>query len=433
MIFGTDGLRARMDSYPLTREIIEKLSQVLKAWLPDGAEVVLGHDSRRSCATIRDWITSAMDGLRVWDLGLVPTPAVAFETRARGAQLGIMITASHNPAHDNGLKFFDGEGLKIRYDQAKAWSDAVLALDPRQCEGSADLVRTQPTHYRSFLEETFGDTDFSQTPVAFDLANGAGSELVPPLLKALGIKAQILGATPDGDNINAGIGALHPETLHRTVVASGYLAGFALDGDGDRLIVVDRDGPLHGDLVLYALRKVMVAEGADIDTVVGTIMCGKGLEQSWASQGVALKRTPVGDQNVLAKLIEDDLLLGGEPSGHLLQCDLFPAGDGVLGALRLLRALTRTPDLLARARAEVPMYPVFENAYPVRHKPKLLTQPKTWSAMERLDAALADQGRLIVRYSGTEPKLRVFLEAPDLAPFKAGLAQLESAIAEELA
>lgn len=439
MIFGTDGLRAKMGVYPLTQPVIEKLSTVLNTWLhqqPDAGPrtVVLGSDTRASCAEVATWICHALDQVTVIDLGVVPTPVVAFETQARGALLGIMITASHNPAEDNGLKFFDGAGHKIRYDLACTWSARVLDETLAPTRGTCQRQAAQPDAYLNFLAEHFGDLGAALPPLAFDLANGAGAPFFTLLATKLGLKpTAVIGDRPDGNNINAGIGALHTHQLEAQVQADQCLAGFALDGDGDRLIVVDRDGALHGDRVLYALAEILQHAGKPVDTVVGTIMCGMGFEQALAAEGKTLLRTPVGDQNVLAEMIDRKLLLGGEPSGHLIQGDLFPAGDGLLGALRLIQALKRDPELLQRARAKVPLFPVFEEAYRVARKPPFEEVPDLFHALAALKQAVADQGRLIVRYSGTENKIRVYLEAQDLAPFEPLLHAFIQTIKQELA
>lgn len=439
MIFGTDGLRAKMGVYPLTQPVIEKLSTVLNTWLhqqptENPRTVVLGTDTRASCAEVAAWICHAFDQVTLIDLGVVPTPVVAYETQARAAQLGIMITASHNPAEDNGLKFFDGAGLKIRYDLACSWSDRVLDDSVPTTRGTCQRTSAEPDAYLSFLAEHFGELGHALPPIAFDLANGAGAPFFGLLAAKLGLKpTAVIGDRPDGVNINAGIGALHTQQLEARVQADQCLAGFALDGDGDRLIVVDREGTLHGDRVLYALTEILQEAGKPVDTVVGTIMCGMGFEQALAAEGKTLMRTPVGDQNVLAEMIDRNLLLGGEPSGHLIQGDLFPAGDGLLAALRLIQALKGDPELLQRARAKVPLFPVFEEAYRVSRKPPFEEVPNLAKALDTLKQAVADQGRLIVRYSGTENKIRVYLEAQDLTPFDPPLQAFIQTIKQELA
>lgn len=432
MIFGTDGLRSRMGSYPLDQETIETLSHVLAEHLPENAEIVIARDTRSSGPTIQNWITANLGPIQVTDLGIVPTPVCAYETRARGAHLGIMITASHNPHHDNGLKFFDRNGLKLRYDIAAAWSKQVEA-GVRQGEPLHMLPKpAEPEHYKTFLKNRFPQTAFQNLRCLFDLANGAGAPFVQERCAELGIQAQFLGNQPDGSNINEGVGALHPEALKAAVKKAGAQVGFALDGDADRLIVVGPEKIYRGDVVLYALKEILQKEGVTVEAVVGTIMCGMGLESKLLAEGIRLVRTPVGDQNVLAEMVAHDLPLGGEPSGHLIIRDLFLAGDGFLAALKLAVAIAQDPDLLERSDRAVPEYQVFEKAIPVAHKPAIEQVPLLYGAVEALRDKLGSAGRLIVRYSGTEPKIRLYVEAQDLTPYQEEITRIQTAVQEEL-
>ena len=431
MIFGTDGIRAKVGDAPLDITTISKLSAVLARELPAGATVVLGGDTRESCSTIRQWVTAYLGDFQLLDLGVVPTPVVAFETRARAAELGIMITASHNPACDNGLKFFTRDGLKLTYDVACKWSELVEKDFPLPTPHPPKITTVTADHYRTFILEQFTAADFGGMKLAFDLAHGAGTVLVPQLLQKLGIDAELIGNNPDGKNINDGVGALYPDELSGLVEQFGLHVGFALDGDADRLIVT-APNEVHGDVVLYALYRNLIAEGFWPDAVVGTIMCGMGLEKALAALKVTLVRTAVGDQNVLAEMVKEGHLLGGEPSGHIIQADLFPAGDGFLGALRLARALRRNPNLLRESRAAIVQYPTYEKAYKVRHMPPLESITPVKDALTHLNGLLEGVGRTIVRYSGTEPKLRVYVEAPELYSYQNAITALETAIAETL-
>ncbi|MDJ0838241.1 MAG: hypothetical protein QNK37_17120 [Acidobacteriota bacterium] len=431
MIFGTDGIRARLGDYPLDETTISRLSHVLENWLRPEIKVVIGSDTRASCDDLKRWVTSYLDTITVIDLGIVPTPVVAYEVKARGANLGIMITASHNPAQDNGLKFFDGNGLKIQYDLAKNWSHHVVARDNIGPERPARLNGDTASNYRAFIKRHFKPSHFKGLRVAFDLANGAGASFVKELCADLKIDAVFTGDEPDGQNINDGVGALHLHHLSNFVEKHNLDVGFALDGDGDRLALAAPQ-PIKGDIMLYALYLTYKQEGHRIPALVGTIMCGMGLQQKLHEEGVELIRTPVGDQNVLHEMVERKLPLGGETSGHLIQADLFPAGDGFLGALRIARAMAKDRNLLKDAVANVPLYPVYEEAFKVRHKPPLETIEDLKTQVMVIRGQLGDTGRLIIRYSGTEPKLRLYVEAPDLAPFKGGIDDLKDIIAAEL-
>ncbi len=432
MIFGTDGIRARMGEAPLDQDTITKLSRVLRDALGAEATIVLGTDTRASCRDLRAWITAHLGGLFIHDLGIVPTPVVAFETRARGADLGIMITASHNPAEDNGLKFFDRTGLKLDYDQARLWSERVAAMQPVKIEQPPQTTTCAADNYLAFLRQHFKPADFAGLRAVFDLAHGAATHLAPEILRLLEVDAETIGAQPDGHNINQACGALHPEALSAHLRASGRSLGFALDGDGDRLVVCAPE-PVPGDVVLYAMLEAYSLDRPVPRALVGTIMCGMGLEKALEARGIQLVRTPVGDQHVLAEMVAKGHHLGGEPSGHLIQADLFPAGDGLLAALRLARGLARRPDLLTQAAAAVPQFPVYEKALKVRHKPPLQSLTQVSAALAALERLVGGAGRVIVRYSGTESKLRIYVEGPDLSPWRAAIAALETAIAEELA
>jgi len=431
MIFGTDGIRGRVGTYPLDEETITKLSHVLESWLRPEIKVVIGRDTRASCEEIRAWITAHLDGITVLDLGVVPTPVVAYETRAREASLGIMITASHNPAGDNGLKFFDRKGLKLEYGLAESWSNKVIATGRSPSPRPAEPSSIKPDHYARFIHKTFSKSDFEGLRIGFDLAHGAASPLIEKLALELGLDARFTGNTPDGTNINRDVGALYPDALATMVRERNLDVGFAFDGDADRLLVV-QDTPLHGDVTLYALYRAYRDEGLEVSAIVGTIMCGMGLQRRLEEEGIELIRTAVGDQNVLHELVGRNLMLGGETSGHLIQTDLFPAGDGFLAALRLARALGRNRDLLRQAHAAVPLYPTYEKAYTVRHKPPLERIADLKRQVMMIRGQLGDTGRLIIRYSGTEPKLRLNVEAPDLAPFQTVIEDLETIIAREL-
>jgi len=432
MIFGTDGLRATVGEEPLSESTIAKLSKVLRNHLGHRARVVIGRDTRASCNQLFEWITRQFAGVSVLNLGVVPTPAVAYEARHHKADLGIMITASHNPAGDNGYKFFDRSGLKIKFAQAKAWSDQVEAMTETPPPNPPDAIVQAPNGYRQLVKDHFKPDQFKGLRVAFDFAHGATTGLGEELITGLMPGAIFMGDYPNGTNINAGVGALHPEALAEVVRSKDLDLGFAFDGDGDRLVVVDSQGICHGDILLYALKRILDSEGARLNDVVGTILCGLGLQERLSAEGVQFHRTPVGDQNVLACMAEHDILLGGEPSGHLIQGDIFPAGDGLLAALRLARAFKNDRQLLAEARKQVPLYPVFEEAYPVRHKPELTSLAPVDEALAQLKTSLGERGRVILRYSGTEPKIRLFVEAYDLAPYQPHIGGLISAIEESL-
>ncbi len=432
MIFGTDGIRGAFGSEPLTAKTIKRLSAVLRDWLPRPGKVVIGRDPRQSSETLQSWITSGLGDARILDLGVAPTPVVAYETRARGGDLGIMITASHNPASDNGLKFFDRHGLKVQAEQARNWSDAILAKGNPHEETRGMLKQVEAENYRRFILRHFQRGDFSGLKLAFDLSHGAGAPFLKPLIAELGIDARFMGDSPNGRNINEGVGATQPKALAGFVRENGLQAGFALDGDGDRLTLTTSH-VIHGDIALYALYRCLQTEGVEVKAIVSTILCGLGLEHQLDREGIPLYRTPVGDQHVLAELVSRDLILGGEPSGHLIQSHLFPAGDGFLAALSIAKGLAHNPSLIQLSEAAVPMYPIYESAVQIQRKPPLEEIEPLCEKQESIRRKIGEPGRLIVRYSGTEPKVRLFVETPKLAELRDDIQALEQIIAKELA
>jgi phosphoglucosamine mutase len=426
-LFGTDGVRAVFGEEPLTRATITRLSQVIADRVsPENRLILMGRDTRQSGVPLAQWIQSAWTEFNIVDLGCVPTPVVAYETSARKGALGVMITASHNPYQDNGLKFFSGRGTKVPGNTLESWTEAMSSYASSSEWEPVVAVRSEPVHYEAFLKKHFKPLNLN---VVFDLAHGAGCPWVERWIKYFFPAALVTGNNPNGSNINAQCGALHPEELGRIVRANRALAGFAFDGDGDRLVVVDgRGNALHGDRILYALSKLI--EGAD--HVVTTIMAGLGLEQTLAAEGRQMTRTGVGDQQVLAAMQRYGALVGGEPSGHYISGDLFPAGDGFLNAMRLAGALAHDCNFLSALENQLPVYPQYERALPVRHKPPLSEMPAMTETLNDLVSSLGNSGRCILRYSGTEKKIRLFVEAQDMSLYRGNIDALEKAIEEEL-
>jgi len=436
VLFGTDGIRARFGEFPLDRASVQALGGLIAEELGPHGHLVLGCDTRSSCAQLVKWLLAGWQGGKVEDLGVVTTPMVAYETSRRGASMGIAITASHNPPEYNGLKFFEGSGLKLCEQKALAWSERVESgrvSAKGMATGEPARTRTLPNHYAGLLHRHFQRADFGELALAWDLANGAASACLPQWLRELTGNPVIMGDAPDGSNINQGCGAMEVKALGELVRCRGLHAGFALDGDGDRLVVVGPDGqPIHGDLVLYGLVQAMAREGQNITTVVGTILTGLGLETRLVQDGIRLLRTPVGDQHVLATMVDQGWLVGGEPSGHLIQADLFPAGDGLLAALRLARAMAADPQFWQTIAARVDLLPTLECNIAVRHKPPLASLPTLTEAARKLEGHMGSRGRLILRYSGTEPKIRLVVESGDLRQFEQPIQALKTLIEREL-
>ena len=426
MIFGTDGIRAVFKEEPLTESTISKLSTVIRNFLPGKARVIMGMDTRESGHVVKTWLFSGWEGVTVLDLGVVPTPVVAFETAARKVDLGVMITASHNPFHDNGIKFFNSKGVKIASELAEKWSAEVLVTPTGFKKTMPILEHVKPLFYEGFLHQRFGPCEL---PLVFDMAHGAGCPWVESWVSHFLPQAVILGNRPSGKNINEGVGALHPGALAQEVLNRKAVAGFALDGDGDRLVVINQKGQVvHGDRLLYGLASIQ----PDVRLVVSTIMAGMGLEETLRSEGRTLIRTSVGDQNVLNGMLKTGSQIGGESSGHYISADFFPAGDGFLNALRICGAIQKNPGFLLDLENKVPVYPQYEKAYAVLGKPPLDSLKKVHDARTNLEHHLEKEGRCILRYSGTEKKLRLFVEARNLTLVDVFIQELEYAIKEEL-
>jgi phosphoglucosamine mutase len=432
--FGTDGVRG-VANERLSPELALKLAsgaaQVLAAGSAQRPVALIGKDTRQSGDMLESALAAGFAAMG-WDvelLGVVPTPAVAWLTQQRGAQLGAMISASHNPAPDNGIKFFDHTGHKLP-DAIEAAIEAAMDQTPsRQTGSGVGRIRTLPAAacqpYLDHLQQS-DLSDLKPLRIAVDLAHGAMVELAPALFDRLGLQAHYLHQEPDGMNINHDCGSTHLEALQAYVRENHLDLGVAFDGDGDRCLAVGPAGQLiDGDQMLYLCRRylpVLQHEG----TVVATVMSNLGLEQALKALDCRLLRTAVGDRYVLEAMQAGQHALGGEQSGHLIFAPYQSTGDGLLSALQLMNAVVRSGKSLAELLAEMPQYPqllknVVVSAHWQQHWPE---HAGLQAAAQAASARLADQGRLLLRASGTEPKLRVMAEGAD--------AQLVTAVVNEL-
>ena len=425
--FGTDGIRGRVGEAPITPELVLKLGwaagRVLAAEPARAGTrpaVLIGKDTRISGYLLEAALESGLSaaGVDVYLSGPLPTPAVAYLTRALRLSAGIVISASHNPFDDNGIKFFGATGAKLP-DHVEQAIERAMAL-PLTCVSSAELGKARRIddaagRYIEFCKSTFpNERDLKGLRIVVDCAHGAGYHVAPPVFHELGAEVIAIGAEPDGININAGVGTTHPEHLRQAVLEHGADLGIGLDGDGDRLVMADSVGNLYdGDQLLYVIAMDYQRRGALAGGVVGTLMSNLGFEQALARAGVALERAPVGDRYVLERMNEKGWLLGGENSGHLLCLDKHTTGDAIVAALAVLRALNGRKTTLAQAAAPVTLFP--QRLINVR-------MPKgfDWKASTAIRAAEADartalgsSGRILLRPSGTEPVLRVMVEALD--------------------
>jgi phosphoglucosamine mutase len=422
-LFGTDGVRGVAGRYPLDHDTVRRLGAALIRALPRGAEaprVLVGRDTRESGGWIEAELAhgASGEGAQVTSVGVVPTPAVAYLTRSAAFDLGVVISASHNPFEDNGIKVFSGKGEKFteaveREVEAivadRSWSASLGSPDPVP---GADLVGAYLDHLRVILPDPASLGPFK---LAVDCANGATSAVGPRLLSGLGFETVVIGASPNGRNINLNCGSTHPQALQQVVLREQCHMGVAFDGDGDRAIFVDQRGEVvNGDAVLLMCARQMKREGRLAGgAVVATVMSNIGLEIALRDGGIDIVRTSVGDKYVMEAMLARGLSLGGEQSGHVIFSDYLFTGDGLCTALNVLRTIAATGRTLSSLAADLTNFPQVLLNVRVRQKTDLATVPAVASAIARVEARVAGHGRLLVRYSGTEPLLRVMLEGRD--------------------
>ena len=423
--FGTDGIRGRVGQSPITPDFVLRLAhavgRVLKA--RDAHPVVLiGKDTRISGYMLESALESGFNsaGVDVLLLGPVPTPAVAYLTRAQRASLGVVISASHNPFEDNGIKFFSAEGTKLSDD----WEMAVEAAlqEPPAWVDSAALGKTRRLddaagRYIEFCKSTFPNhLSLKGLRIVVDAAHGAAYQIAPKVFHELGADVFSIGCSPDGLNINQGVGATHPQALVEAVKQHRADVGIALDGDADRLQIVDASGRLfNGDELLYLMVSERLDRGMPVLGAVGTLMTNMAVEVALARRGVDFVRAKVGDRYVLEVLAEKGWLLGGEGSGHLLALDKHTTGDGLVSALQVLQACVASGKTLAELLQGVELFP--QTLINVRLAPGFdwKNHAPLQAATQAAEAALGDAGRVLIRASGTEPLVRVMVEARDAA------------------
>ena len=424
--FGTDGVRGRVGEPPITPELVLKLGyaagRVLAAESAarpgETPAVLIGKDTRISGYLLEAALESGLSaaGVDVYLSGPLPTPAVAYLTRALRLSAGIVISASHNAFEDNGIKFFSATGTKLAdaVEQAiERGIDEPLVCVPSAQLGKARRVNDAPGRYIEFCKSTYpNELDLKGLKLVIDCAHGAAYHVAPPVFHELGAEVIAVGSDPDGVNINAGVGAMHPRFLQAAVVEHGADLGLALDGDGDRLIMVDAEGRIYdGDQLLYVIALDYWRRGGMAGGVVGTQMTNLGMEQALARRGIPLERTPVGDRYVLEKMQEKGWVLGGENSGHIICLDKHSTGDAIVAALAVLRALREQGTTLAETTADAPLFPQRLISVPVRRGFDWRASDIVRSAERAAVEALDGGGRVLLRPSGTEPVLRVMVEA----------------------
>lgn len=423
--FGTDGIRGQVGSFPITPDFMLRLAHAVGRVLrrtEDRPMVLIGKDTRISGYMLEGALESGFNsaGVDVVLLGPLPTPGVAYLTRAQRASLGVVISASHNPFEDNGIKFFSAQGAKL----PEAWElevEQLLAEEPVWVEPTA-LGKTWRLHdasgrYIEFCKSTF---DHSLTlkglRIVVDAAHGAAYQIAPKVFHELGAEVVEIGCSPDGLNINEGVGATHPEALMMAVSVCHADFGVGLDGDADRLQLVDANGRLYnGDELLYLIVADRLARGEKVPGAVGTLMTNLAVERALAAQGVGFVRARVGDRYVLEELGRQGWSFGGEGSGHLLVLDRHTTGDGLVSALQVLQACVRTGRSLSQWLSPVQLFP--QALFNVRLQPgqDWKSNALLAKATKEVQSELGEAGRVLIRASGTEPVLRVMVEARDSA------------------
>jgi phosphoglucosamine mutase len=453
--FGTDGVRGPCGGPVVNEDFARRLGAATARFFSSrgaapGAEVLLGRDTRQSGPALEAAVAAglAAERLAPVSLGVVPTPVVARAVRRAGAAFGVVITASHNPAGDNGIKFLGPDGRKLEeaaeeaiereLPRAEAPGGAAPAVVPRPVR--PDAAREYIEAVSRLLPPGHGSEDrdrgvaLAGWTIVLDTANGATCVTSPAVLQALGASVVVLGNEPDGRNINASVGSEHPECLCALVRKTGARLGLALDGDGDRGLLCDERGdPLDGDEILTLLAVHALRHGQLVNrTLVVTVLSNLGVDAAVEAAGGRVVRTPVGDRHVAARMRAEGATLGGECSGHIICGEVSTTGDGLVAALKVIAVMRATGQPLSELRRALQKFPQATAALTVGEQPPLDTLPAVQAAIRETEAELGNRGRVLVRYSGTEPKIRLLVEGPDAGPVHVGLARLQRAVRAEL-
>jgi phosphoglucosamine mutase len=444
-LFGTDGLRGVASVFPLDQASIELLGRVLFFMLKDRdiePELIIGRDTRESGPILFNALCRGFSsaGGKVDDAGILSTPALAYLAQTE-KKCAVSITASHNPYQDNGIKIFGPDGYKLS-EEVEAEIEPYLlgekSLDRTdtipECNRNSDFLEYFRSEYKEYLVRSlFRDLNLQGLKIAIDCANGALCEVAPSVLRAMGAEVKAFHNQPNGQNINDHCGALYPDVLYGYVQENGFDAGFTFDGDGDRCMAADKTHVYDGDHILAAAALYLKAHGKlKNNAVVGTAMSNMGLEVFLRNHGIHLYRVPVGDKNVLEKLQEEDLSLGGEQSGHIIFMNDSFIGDGLLTALQVLRILKESGNSLSNYCKGFTKYPQVLLNVPVKSKPDLNTVPEIKEGIAKVEEELKTSGRILVRYSGTESLARIMIEGPEQSQIESMAASLAEIVRQKL-
>jgi len=447
-LFGTDGIRGKAGSAPLTPETVARVGAALvrvfkldePAGLPPLAHrFVIGRDTRESGTWIEDALARGLsaEGATVVSAGVVPTPAIAYLARTEGFDAGIVISASHNSYEDNGIKVFGGAGTKLTQQLESSVESLVADASwsvPADA-GSIDRHDLSDHYVQHLLEIMRHAGTLAGSKIVIDCANGATTPVAPALFRDLGFDVVSIGVTPTGQNINLGCGSTHLDGLAKAVVSSQARLGVAFDGDGDRALFVDHTGHIvDGDAILL-MAAIYLKERGKLPgpAVVATVMSNIGLEIALRDRGIEMIRTAVGDKYVMEEMVKRGFALGGEQSGHVIFSDHLSTGDGLATALSVLRIMADTGKELSELAGALVAYPQVLVNVRVKQKTDLTTVPAIAETMQQVEAGLAGQGRLLVRYSGTEPLLRIMLEGRDHAEITGWANDIAGVVKEHLA
>ncbi len=435
--FGTDGIRGRVGRLPMTVDFILKLGWAAGMELSKSGRglVVIGKDTRISGYMFESALEAglAAAGLDVLLLGPMPTPAIAYITQAQRASAGIVISASHNPYHDDGVKFFNGDGFKLP-DSTELAIEALLEQPLVMVEseqiGKANRMEDAKGRYIEFCKSSIPfQTSLRGMKIVVDCANGATYHIAPTVFRELGAEVIEVGTRPNGLNINDGVGALHPESMRAQVLENQADLGIAFDGDGDRVMMMDARGDVkNGDQLLYVIARSKLMSGQLDGGVVGTLMTNLGFEHALQARDIPFQRAAVGDRHVMEKLVGNGWYLGGESSGHIICLDKTTTGDGIIAALQVLDWLVSSDETLTEACAGMVIYPQIMINVPVTGDGDLVNAPAVQDRVKSAEAELGTSGRVLLRPSGTEPLIRVMVEGQDDALVKKIAEQLAQSV-----
>jgi phosphoglucosamine mutase len=463
-IFGTDGIRGKVGVYPLTEDMIYNIGKAAAMFVRNAnshkrkrQRISIAKDTRMSADTLESQLIKGIisSGVDVIKLGIMTTPCAAFTTKKSNHDMAIVISASHNDIEDNGLKFFSSRGHKLtlkeeeymesiimssssssenHIEQSRDCNEAIETVKSRESEGSVKEEEDSISAYSELLKEVMGGNDISGYRIVVDCAFGAISYIMPELAKRLGLDIKCINNTPNGENINKHCGSLYPHVISEFVVSNGLDCGFALDGDGDRVILCDEKGQIiDGDFILAIISRYLFQQGLlNKNSVVATHMSNIGLEIAVSQWGGRIVKTEVGDKYVLDKMYKAKLNLGGEQSGHIVLLDYSATGDGLLAALFVLRIMAHEKKPLSSLAGRMYKFPQVLLNVDVARKVPIEELPQTTKVIQKTEKKLGAKGRIYIRYSGTENKLRIMIEGQNSTEIKEAAEDIANTAKEEL-